>query len=144
MPGADVEELHRSEPEFILPTAAALQGEIDAQLRKRFPAPYSNPAPRVVLGWLGILLTFELYEKRGCNPSEPAEVQARRWEAAQSVREILQQVADGVDSRWDLELRGDSTASGNRSPMPDGYSEQSPYTSKHKQFDSVRNNRRYG
>lgn len=96
------------------------------------------------MGWLGVLLTYELYEKRGSNASEPAETQARRWEAAKEVRATLQAVADAIDSRYDLELRGDSTASGNQAPMPEAYSEQSAHTSKHLQGDAIRGNRRYG
>jgi hypothetical protein len=142
MPSLDVDELHRREPGFILATAAAIQDEIDAQLRKRYPVPYAAPVPFLVLGWMGALLTPVLFDKRGVNPSD--EQQERIDKRAEKAREQITEAADAVNGKWDLVLRADTAASGLQQPEPLSYSEQSAYTSKHLQADAIRANRRYG
>jgi hypothetical protein len=142
MPTADIDDLEARESGWILGKALSLQGLLDARLRKRCPVPFVDPVPDAVLNWLGALLDPEMYLKRGINPSDQQQIliDARRERAERDLAEA----ADGNIGKFDLPARQDTTDSAMTEPSTLAYSEQSPFTGKHRQFDSVRFNRRYG
>ncbi len=82
------------------------------------------PCPETFLEWLTVLVTLDLYDKRGSNPSDPALVrlEARRVE----VRAEIQAAANSEVGLWDLpssEDEGTTISSGG----PLGCSSASPY-----------------
>ena len=110
MPGGDVDQIESEDPGWILARARAIQSGIDSRLRKRYAAPFDAPVPGVVLGWLGSLLTLELYLHRGVNPSDQQilTIQAGADRAQAQIKEA----ADAVAGLYDLPLRADTTATG--------------------------------
>jgi hypothetical protein len=147
MPSRDIEGLDCKEPGWILKTAAAIESEITNQLSKRYGS-WRRPYPVILLRWAGALLDPEMYDKRGVNPSD--EQQRRIDERASVARQQISQAADpkgdgpNGGGQWEIALRQDTTTSGIVEPATLAYSEASPYTGKHRQFDRVSNNRRYG
>lgn len=98
---------------------------INGQLRKRYAAPFEDPVPEVVLGWLAALVVPSLYRKRGWDPSDQqsADVLAD----AQTARDEIAEAADAEGGKFDLPLRADTTATGIARGGPRAYSEASPY-----------------
>lgn len=142
MPSDDIDALNAAEPEWILARALSLEGDLNARLRKRYAVPFTSPVPEVVLNWLGALLDPEMYLKRGINPSD--QQQARIEKRAETAELKIKEAADAVQGLYDLPLRADTTSTGIEQPTTLAYSEQSPFTGKHKQWDAVEYNRRYG
>lgn len=100
---------------------------IDAQLRKRYDAPFAAPYPFAVQGWLSHLVTEVCYLKRGYDPSD---LQAQRYQKfADDAKAEVAKAADAVNGLFDLPLRTDTSASGIVKGRPFFYSEQSPYVS---------------
>jgi hypothetical protein len=142
MPSDDIDALNAAEPGWILARALSLEGDINGRLRKRYAVPFSTPVPEAALNWLGALLDPEMYLKRGINPSD--EQQARIEKRAETADKKITEAADAEKGLFDLPLRQDTTDTGIEQPTTLAYSEQSPFTGKHKQLDAVQYNRRYG
>lgn len=113
MPGPDVDVIEQRDPGWILARAAAIQSRIDARLRKRYAAPFTSP-PGVVLGWLGALLTVDMYTHRGVAPSD-AQMVTIQAQADQALAEI-KEAADAVQGLFDLPLSSTTTATGIEEP----------------------------
>lgn len=104
---------------------------IDARLRKRYAAPFAEPYPIVVTGWLARLVDVRVLLKRGVDATD-----AQFVDVSQSAKDALTEIkeaADAKDGLYDLPLRADTTATGIVAPTPGFYSELSPYTSGHVQ-----------
>ena len=142
MPSGDIDGLNAAESGWILARALSLEGDINGRLRKRYAVPFATPIPEVVLNWLGALLDPEMYLKRGINPSD--EQQARIEKRAESAEAKIKEAADAEKGLYDLPLRQDTTDTGIEQPQTLSYSEQSPFTGKHRQYEAVMYNRRYG
>lgn len=98
---------------------------IDAQLRKRYAAPFEPPYPGAVEGWLARIVTMRVWSKRGVDPED------KQWgESKQDDTDARAEIARAADSEsglFDLPLRANTTDSGISRAFPRGYSEQSPY-----------------
>lgn len=126
MPSADVTLVETKAPGFIASQLAIEQSKLDSRLRKRYAAPFIQPFPEIVLGWLTKLVTPEVYRKRGVNPADPQLelVEKQRDEALAEIKEA----ADSKDGLFDLPVSETSQSSAIISGGPLGYSEASPYT----------------
>lgn len=98
---------------------------IDSRLRKRYATPFPLPAPNAVRGWLSILVTPDLYRKRGWDPSD--EHAKDLIEASDTVLSDLEEAANAQNGLFDLPLRDDGDASAIEKGTPLSYSEASPY-----------------
>jgi hypothetical protein len=130
MPGADIDAIEAADPGWIVARAATVQSRIDSRLRKRYAAPFADPPP-VVLGWLGAMLTVDLYLYRGVNPSDQqmVTIQAQADRAADEVKEA----ANAVDGLFDLPLSTTTTTTGIEEPATLHSSDASCFTFKHRQ-----------
>jgi hypothetical protein len=106
-------------------TLAYWSSWIDAQLRKRYAAPFSSPYPVAVEGWLARLVTAAAYHKRGIDPTDRQVDQV--IEDAAAARAEVMAAANGDTGRWDLPLRADTTATGISKGGPLVYTETNPY-----------------
>lgn len=100
--------------------------QIDAKLRKRYAAPFEEPVPVTVKLWLAALVTWPLYLKRGIDPTDTMVSEVK-----EAHRDAWKEVCDAADlkeSRTDLPLRANTTATGISKGGPVHYSEASPYT----------------
>jgi hypothetical protein len=143
MTDEQISELENKYEGWLLSFAASCQdAEIDARLRKRYLAPFAEPVPECVKYWLARIITPSCYLKLGVRPSD--EQQTEITKQAEKSQADIKEAADAKDGLFDLPLRADTNASGIEQPATLAYSEQSPYTSRHRQFDAVNQNRRYG
>lgn len=123
MPAVDFDTL---DTVFVDARLAIGSSEITGRLRKRYAAPFAEPVPEVVQGWLAAVVTPELYARRGWDPSE--EQSKSILDAAERARAEMKEAADSVEGLWDLPLRADTMAGGivlEGGPL--SYSEASPY-----------------
>lgn len=125
IPAGWIDEVEAMGPGF---TAAQLDvgsDFIDAQLRKRYAAPFAAPVPGIVEQWLARLVTPDVMVKRGVNATD--EQFSYMVTRASEAKAEIQQAADSDKGLYDLPLRDDLTASGISAGSPRAYSEQSPY-----------------
>jgi hypothetical protein len=145
---AVVDDIERLKSGRCLTRASGCQGEIDGRLRKRaanlsqYPVPFIDPVPPKVLEWMGALLTPILHRIGGIQSSDQQQqdIKAARDKALEEIKEA----ADAVTGLYDLPLTADSQETMIVEPATLAYSEQSPFTGKHLQYDAVEFNRRYG
>jgi hypothetical protein len=127
MPAEYVDRLQTIAPGFVasqLESASRL--DIDAQLRKRYAAPFDEAsAPEAVKTWLARLVTVPCWDRRGVDPGDQGF--ERALEEAERTRKQIAEAADGDKGLYDLPLRDDSKATGISKGGPLAYSEQSPY-----------------
>lgn len=82
------------------------------------------PVPAAILKWLTALVTVDVWDKRGADPSDPEMVRAQ-GRKDQAIAEI-KEAADSKDGLFDLPVSEDQdTAVTTGAPL--GYSEQSPW-----------------
>jgi hypothetical protein len=139
---AQAEELELKRPGWLMRVSEALSNGIDARLIKRGDVPFRAPYPEVVKLWVADLLTPRAYAAHGTRPSD--EQQAAIAAAATLADSQIAEAADPVRGLFILPLQQGSTAVQATEPATSCYSEQSPFTWKHKQMDAVARNRRYG
>ena len=84
----------------------------------------ATPIPEAFLDWLTVLVSLDLYWKRGSNPQDPAV--AALSERRLAVMKEVEEAANSQTGLFDLPLAdGQTTAVTTGGPM--GYSEASPY-----------------
>lgn len=126
IPRADVQRFEADNPGFIAARSALHQAWIDARLKKRYVVPFDfDEPPTIVVMWLVALLTLDVFERRGYNPST-AEIQPMRDAATRALDEV-REAADAEKGLFDLPLLADASASGVTAGGPLAYTETSPY-----------------
>lgn len=84
----------------------------------------ATPVPEIVLGWLTTLVTFDLYARRGINPSDPTFAQLQT--DVERVTLEVKEAADSKDGLFDLPVSEDlDSAVTTGGPL--GFSDASPY-----------------
>lgn len=139
---AQAEELELKRPGWLMRVSEALSAGIDARLIKRGDVPFAEPYPEVVKMWVADLLTPRAYAAHGTRPTD--EQQAAIAAAAAKADAQIAEAADPVKGLLILPKRQGSAEEQATQPQTLAYSEQSPFTWKHKQYDAVALNRRYG
>ena len=135
-------ELEAKRPGHLMALAEALSAGVDARLRKNFVTPFTKPYPLKVKMWVADLLTPRAYLSLGVKPSDDEQVSI--IEAGKLANAEIKEAADAKENLFQLpNFQGSSDSIGEEPPTL-AYSEQSPFTSKHVQFDAVKDNRRYG
>lgn len=128
MPKLDVDAVEADVSGFTQSRLDTNSAKIDTRLRKRYAVPFSSlvPYPEAALEWLTKITTYELYLKRGVDPSDQtlALVKADKEQADAELKEA----ADSKDGLFDLPIlnTADSTAISKGGPIV--YTETSPYT----------------
>lgn len=127
MPAADVDALEALEAGFAAKRIAIRQARMSSRLSKRYDLAFpAGDVPEVILGWLTSLVTFDLYLKRGWNPS--SEQDALIAKDAETAEAEVKEAADSATGLFDLPLRESAPgASAVTRGGPFGYSEASPY-----------------
>jgi hypothetical protein len=125
MPAGDVDALDDAAPGWLDVQLGYWSSAIDARLRKRYDAPFAEPYPLAVQGWLARIVTLRAYLRRGVDPLDQqfGEIKADADAAWAEIKEA----ADSNEGMFDLPLRADTSASGINRGGPYGYSEASPY-----------------
>lgn len=122
-PASFIAEIESYAPGWTLSQLEDASRWIDARLRKRYAAPFSEPYPRQVQAWLARLVTVRVFLRRGVDPLD------RQFEVilqdAEDAKKEIAEAADSVTGLFDLPLA--SGASGISKGGPLYYSEQSPY-----------------
>lgn len=136
VPPEDVNALEARREGFIARRLAYWSSLIEARLRKRYVVPFVAPVPDIVLGWLVDLVTVDVYNARGWNPSD--EQAAEIVQAKTDALELLKEAADSETGLFDLPLRNDLPTSAIVADVPFGYSEQDPYTAFDRQAEVFR------
>lgn len=126
MPASDIANLDSNEPGFIDAMIAVRTSEIHSRVGKRYVRPFADPIPTVVLGWLGALVTVDMYLKRGTNPQD--ETLALIKELKDLATSQMKEAADAVEGLFDLPLNDDAdpTAITKGEPLSSG--DPSPYS----------------
>lgn len=86
----------------------------------------ATPVPRIVLRWIAAKVTPFLWERRGTNPGNDAQIATAAARAAKADEQI-QQAANSKDGLFDLPLNADIGGSGITQGSPLAYTETSPY-----------------
>jgi hypothetical protein len=123
-PQEAVDDVETVQPGWVAAQIAAYSSRVDAQLRKRYAAPFTAPYPTQVQLWITSLVTEALMLRRGVD-SQDAQYQSIQASAEQA-RVELKEAANSQDGLWDLPLSA-SQASAISKGGPKGYSEASPY-----------------
>lgn len=136
IPDEDIATLQDRYPDFLITILTARSAWIDSRLRKRYAAPFEEPYPEAVKGWLAALATVPAYLKRGVDASDAqfTEVLNAKTIAEQEILEA----ANSETGLFDLPLRQDTTADGISKGEPLGYAEADPYTWTDLQEDDFR------
>ena len=127
MPKVDIDALEAETPGFTLGRLNTNSAKIDTRLRKRYVVPFiALPLPEAVLEWLTKLTTYELYLKRGVDPSDQtlALIRADKEQAEAELKEA----ADSATGLFDLPVRESTDGTSVAKAGPLVYTETSPYT----------------
>jgi hypothetical protein len=135
MPDADVDAVQASHAGFIALRLASTEARMNSLLTKRYAVPFAAPVPEVFNDWLVLIVTPEVYDARGWNPSD---LQSQRIieKAAQAWAEI-ERAANSDTGLFELPLRQNSDASGVVKGGPFSSSEASPYDWTDRQIEAV-------
>jgi hypothetical protein len=84
----------------------------------------ATPVPEIVLNWLQLYVTYDLYKKRGANPADPQ----MQWliDDVNKAEAELKEAADSKDGLFDLPSSEDE-GSAITTAGPLAYTETSPY-----------------
>ncbi len=137
MPQVDIDAVEIETKGFTFGRLTTHSAKIDTRLRKLYAVPFSSPVPETVLEWLTKIVTFELYLKRGVDPSDQsiAHIKADKEQAEAEMKEAV----DSKDGLFDLPLRDAQDASGRTKGAPMAYVEVSPYVGFDRQHEDGRN-----
>jgi len=136
MPAEDVDVCEGRYPGWLEAQLTFMSSQIDSRLRKRYAAPFAEPYPEVVKGWLARLVTVRCYIKVGTRPTDEQFVLIK--EDAEAASEEITEAADAENSRTDLPAREDTAASGISKGGTFSYTEASPYVGFDVQADTGR------
>jgi hypothetical protein len=119
-----VAAIDSQQPGFVAMQIAITSSWIEARLAKRYKVPFSAPYPEQVKTWTTAIVTLNLWERHGYDPTDPgmATMIANSDAAATEVREA----ADGQLALFDL-TNESGEASLVSKGTPRAYSEASPY-----------------
>jgi phage gp36-like protein len=128
MPKLDVDAVEADVSGFTQSRLDTNSAKIDTRLRKRYAVPFSAlvPYPEAVLEWLTKITTYELYLKRGVDPSDQT-LALVRTDKEQAEAE-LKEASDSVTGLFDLPVRDSADGSAVVKGGPIFYTETSPYT----------------
>jgi hypothetical protein len=104
---------------------------IDAQLAKRYDAPFSEPYPKTIRLWLARIVDALVMDKGGHQPLDPQS--ARYYKAADDAKLEIAVAADAEKGHYELPLRADTAANGVTRGGPRSYTEASPYVGRDRQ-----------
>lgn len=140
-------ELEDKRPGHLQQLCASASAYVDSRLRKRVAnrLPYAIPfvePPEQVLRWVADLVTPRAFESLGVSPSD--EIQERILKREEKAEEELAEAADSQNNKFDLPLSDSNGTSAFDVPQTLCSSEQSPFSWRHRQYDAVRGDRRYG
>jgi phage gp36-like protein len=126
VPSSVIDRVETKHPGWIDAQLEAVSSEIDAQLAKRYEAPFQSPYPLIVKLWLSRIVSASVYDKHG---TEALEQQAQRfYDAEKAAKEEIAKAADAEKGLYELPLRADTTANGVTRGGPRSYSEAGPYS----------------
>jgi hypothetical protein len=135
-------ELEAIRPGWLMSVSLALSASIDARLIKRGDVPFVTPFPELVKLWVADLLTPRAYLALGVRADD--EQQQAIADAAKRADAQILEAADPVKGLLVLPLTQGSASVQATQPRTLAYTEQSPYTWRHRQYDLVASRRRYG
>lgn len=135
-------ELEAKRPGFIMKSVRSVSASIDSRLVTRGDVPFQRPYPEPVRQWVADLVTVRVFRALGRRPSDEQAEDIEKA-AADALLEI-KEAADPKDGLIRLPLHARTKQLQTTEPATLAYTEQSPFTSKHRQFDRVAGNRRYG
>lgn len=126
-PAVYVDQVEAQESGWCQASMDQISRWLDARLKKRYAAPFDPTSPpTVVLGWLAVIFTEELYLKRGIDATD--EQMARVTERARVAKDEVKEAAESKEGLFDLPLlQTVPAASGISKGAPLFYSEVSPY-----------------
>lgn len=126
MPQVDITAVETETPGFTLSRLTTWSAKIDTRLRKRYAVPFTAPVPEAVLEWLTKIVTYELYLKRGVDPSDQtlALIHADKENAEAEIKEA----ANAQDGLFDLPVNDTQDAEAASKAAGLMYTEASPYT----------------
>lgn len=125
MPAEYIDALEQVAPGWVQSQLEYWSAWINSRLRKRYDAPFAEPYPEAVTGWLARIVTVRCWLRRGVDPQDEQFREVK--DDATAAQAEIQEAADAVEGLFDLPLRANTTASGISKGFPRGYSEQSPY-----------------
>lgn len=126
LPAQYVDQVISQAPEFVGFALADRSAYIDSVLGKRYAVPFiEQPYPSVMLRWLTVMVSLDVYMKRGFNPTDDdAQLFVKQFDTA--VTE-LKEAANAQDGLYELPLRQDLTGNGIVKGYARTYSETSPF-----------------
>jgi phage gp36-like protein len=126
LPAQYIDQVVSQAPEFVDFALTDRSGYIDSLLGKRYAVPFvEQPYPSVILRWLTVLVSLDVYMKRGFNPTDDdAQLFVKQFDT--TVQE-LKEAANAQDGLYELPLRQDLTGNGIVKGYARTYSETSPF-----------------
>jgi hypothetical protein len=140
MPSLYVDEVEKKYPGWVDKQLDIKSRWIDSRLRKNYASPFAAftddpPTPLTVQNWLQLIVTREVWLKRGVNASdEQFALVAQRAETAEA--EVLE-AANSEDGWFDIPRRVDADGTLMARTQTQAYSEQSPYVWTDKQVTTA-------
>lgn len=127
LPADTIDRIDVENPGFFAATLLERSSWLNSRLRKQYAAPFQQPYPPIVQGWLARIVTWRATFKSGYQPTDVSATELKD-DALAAEREITE-AASATDGLFDLPLRDDQTASGITKNATRVYSERSPYVS---------------
>ena len=134
-------ELEAKWPGKLQDLCSAASGWVDSRIGKRYVRPVPNP-PDIMRKLTAWLVEPEAFMALGIRPSDEQWILVQKH--FEFTHEQLKEIAEAKDGLYDLPLSANDSSSGIVEPQTLSSSEQSPFTWRHKQYDAVAGNRRYG
>jgi hypothetical protein len=142
MPDEMIDDLEASRPGWLDVQCEYWSAMINARLGKRYGTPFASPYPIAVRGWLGRIVTYRAYLKRGVDPTDPQMIDVK--EDFTSAWTEIKEASEAENGLFDLPLRSDTDASGISKGGTRAYSERGPYVGNDVQAGIARDEDRNG
>lgn len=128
-PAVYIDQIEAQESGWVAAQIETYSRKIDARLKKRYAAPFSElpgETPNVVEQWLADILTPRLYRKRGVDAQDEAYLEAAK--SADEAWAEVKEAAEAKDGLFELPMKQtEPGASAVTRGAPLGYSEGTPY-----------------